>query len=138
MDVREETDRFFWAMMMNEIGSKDRFRDVSYQSLLYLDLVKYSGRCTVGSIAEVLGLDKSTVSRKVDSLVEEGLISKERDPDDGRIQILRPGPGWGELYDAMDEPYYRGIARISSELSPEEVQAFCKGLRMMSEELERS
>ncbi|MGY1811551.1 MarR family winged helix-turn-helix transcriptional regulator [Blastococcus sp. SYSU D00820] len=39
-----------------------------------------------------LGLDKSTVSRQVSSLVDLGLVTREADPTDGRAQVLRPSP----------------------------------------------
>lgn len=41
-----------------------------------------------GHIAEVLHLDASTVSRHARSLVEDGLVSAERDPSDGRATVL--------------------------------------------------
>jgi DNA-binding MarR family transcriptional regulator len=37
-----------------------------------------------------LGLDKSTVSRQVSSLVALGMVDREPDPLDGRAQVLRP------------------------------------------------
>ncbi|HEY0127069.1 MAG TPA: MarR family winged helix-turn-helix transcriptional regulator, partial [Blastococcus sp.] len=37
-----------------------------------------------------LGLDKSTVSRQVASLVDLGLVDRAADPVDGRAQVLRP------------------------------------------------
>ncbi|SFK39314.1 MarR family winged helix-turn-helix transcriptional regulator [Geodermatophilus ruber] len=36
-----------------------------------------------------LGLDKSTVSRQITSLVALGLVTREADPADGRAQVLR-------------------------------------------------
>lgn len=136
MDVRGRLDRFFWSMLVSELDNcRDHIGNISYQSLLYLDIVKYSERCTVGSIAEILGLDKSTVSRKVDSLVEEGLVSKVRNPEDGRSVMLVPGPGWSELYDKMDEPYERGVDRILDELSEEEMESFCRALDILSDEI---
>ncbi|WP_324278489.1 MarR family winged helix-turn-helix transcriptional regulator [Blastococcus brunescens] len=37
-----------------------------------------------------LGLDKSTVSRQVSSLVDLGLVDRTADPVDGRAQVLTP------------------------------------------------
>jgi len=42
------------------------------------------------SVAESLQLDKSTVSRKVASLVSGGLLERRADPADGRASILVP------------------------------------------------
>ena len=39
-----------------------------------------------------LGLDKSTVSRQVSTLVALGLVTREADPADGRAQVLNTSP----------------------------------------------
>ena len=39
-----------------------------------------------------LGLDKSTVSRQVSTLVALGLVTREADPADGRAQVLSTSP----------------------------------------------
>lgn len=39
-------------------------------------------------LADAEGLDPSTVSRRVASLAERGLLEREPDPSDGRAQIL--------------------------------------------------
>ena len=81
-------------------------------------------RITVGRLAEMLDLDKSTVSRKVDALVDEGLVVKTRDGSDGRIVILELSPAMDELYDRYDEPYAQAIHRI-------------RALRILTEEISR-
>lgn len=42
----------------------------------------------VGAIACAVGSDPSTVSRKVTTLVDAGLVERRADPDDGRAQLL--------------------------------------------------
>ncbi len=42
----------------------------------------------VGEIAQALGTDPSTVSRKVAALVDAGLAERRVDPDDGRAHLL--------------------------------------------------
>ena len=45
-------------------------------------------RVTLAWLADRLGLDRSTLSRTVDALVEKGLLSREPDPDDRRYNVL--------------------------------------------------
>src|SRR4029079_6426222 len=42
----------------------------------------------VGEIAQALGTDPSTVSRKVAALVDAGLVERRVDPADGRAHLL--------------------------------------------------
>ena len=138
MELREEMERCLAAMLMDDLSFyRDSPRDIGYQSLIYLNLIRYNDRITVGRLAEMLDLDKSTVSRKVDALVDEGLVIKTRDDSDGRIVILRLSPAMDELYDRYDEPYGRAIDRIGSELGPEGVEAVCRALRILTEEISR-
>lgn len=52
-------------------------------------------------VAQVLGLDKSTVSRGMTQLENLGLIERIGDPDDGRARLLRLTTTGAERYDAM-------------------------------------
>lgn len=138
MDAKKELTGLFHAMVMNELRfMRGLGPDVGYQSLIYLDLVRYTDGCTVGSLAAALGLDKSTVSRKVDALAEEGLLAKERDPDDGRVVRLRLGDRIAALYDIADTPYYRAGERMASELSGDELASVMKAVGILEEELGR-
>jgi len=42
------------------------------------------GSISVNNLASVLGLDKSTMSRTINNLVEQGLVTREPDPGDRR------------------------------------------------------
>jgi DNA-binding MarR family transcriptional regulator len=44
---------------------------------------------TVAELADSLTLDKSTLSRTVESLVRQRLIQRREHPDDRRVKILR-------------------------------------------------
>jgi DNA-binding MarR family transcriptional regulator len=57
-----------------------------------LALLQDAGPLRASDLVSRLGLDKSTVSRQVATLVELGLVERTADPADGRAQVLTPSP----------------------------------------------
>jgi DNA-binding MarR family transcriptional regulator len=55
-----------------------------------LALLQDAGPLRASDLVTRLGLDKSTVSRQVSSLVDLGLVDRAADPVDGRAQVLTP------------------------------------------------
>jgi DNA-binding MarR family transcriptional regulator len=69
-------------------GELDPALDGSAYALLVL--LQDTGPLRAGDLVAGLGLDKSTVSRQVSSLVALGLVDRAPDPVDGRAQVLSP------------------------------------------------
>ena len=55
-----------------------------------LALLQDAGPLRASDLVGRLGLDKSTVSRQVATLVDLGLVERTADPADGRAQVLTP------------------------------------------------
>lgn len=55
-----------------------------------LALLQDTGPLRASDLVARLGLDKSTVSRQVGTLVQLGLVDRAADPADGRAQVLTP------------------------------------------------
>ena len=55
-----------------------------------LALLQDTGPLRASDLVTRLGLDKSTVSRQVSTLVDLGLVERTADPADGRAQVLTP------------------------------------------------
>jgi DNA-binding MarR family transcriptional regulator len=64
--------------------------DLEPAALGLLALLQDEAPLRASDLVVRLGLDKSTVSRQVNSLVDLGLVDREPDPADGRAQVLRP------------------------------------------------
>ena len=138
MGLEQELERFYSSVRMSELRFSGRFgSDVDYRSLLYLDLIRYEEGCTASKISGLRGVDKSTVSKKIDFLVARGMAVKVRDPDDGRIQRLALSEEWRAMYDENDAPYDRALERLEAELSDSEKAVVCRALGIFSEELDR-
>jgi DNA-binding MarR family transcriptional regulator len=70
--------------------------DLEPASLGLLALLQDEGPLRASDLVVRLGLDKSTVSRQVNGLIDLGLVDRAPDPDDGRAQVLRPSPTGAE------------------------------------------
>ena len=74
--------------LMMALGRRLRQRQpgdvIDYSAFPLLKLLTHQGPMRLSSLAAVLGLDASTVSRHVRQLEERGLLERTGDPDDGR------------------------------------------------------
>ena len=75
MELREKMDRFYLDLVLNELrlANSCQLGHLTYNSILYLDIIAYEEKCTVSSIAEALHVAKapptsgSTTSRSTRS-----------------------------------------------------------------------
>ncbi len=88
----------------------------SYLILRHLDVV---GPLNISALATALHLDGSTVTRQVAALVRDGLVSRERDPRDGRGAVVAATPdGLSQMSvvrKAREQLYARLLASWSEE-----------------------
>lgn len=79
-----------------------------------LVLLDDAGPLRASDVVARLGLDKSTVSRQVASLVDLGLVDRAADPDDGRAQVLSTSEeGHARLSELRDARRARWEADLS-------------------------
>lgn len=62
--------------------------DVAWSAHVVLARLATEGPLRAGELAELIQSDPSTVSRQVASIVKDGLVKREADPDDGRASLL--------------------------------------------------
>ena len=72
--------------------SRELHPDLDGAAYGLLALLQDAGPLRASDLVARLGLDKSTVSRQVSTLVELGLVTREADPADGRAQVLNTSP----------------------------------------------
>lgn len=74
--------------LMMALGRRMRQRQpgdvIDYSAFPLLKLLSHQGPMRVSAMAQVLGLDASTVSRHARQLEDRGLLERTEDPDDGR------------------------------------------------------
>ncbi|MDH3272300.1 MAG: MarR family transcriptional regulator [Gemmatimonadota bacterium] len=85
--------------LVRVVGFRDRDRACCYglsvTQCYALKGVADATSLTVNDLASYLYLDKSTASRVANGLEDKGLLTRARDPDDGRVVRLVPtAAGW--------------------------------------------
>ena len=104
-----------------------------YSTLARLGL---GGACTVSQLAEGLGLELSTISRRVKALEERGLVVRTIDTDDRRISHLDLTPAGRELFDALSASWRGMLAEVLSDWSAHDVGAFASLFSRFASDLE--
>ena len=88
------------------------------------------GRATIDELSKRLGLDKSTLSRTVDGLVNIGLLERAPHPNDRRFNLLSLTTKGQEVADQInqsnDDFYRRVFDGIASERHDEVIDNFEK------------
>jgi DNA-binding MarR family transcriptional regulator len=63
-------------------------RTLDRAAYVILHQLETSGDANVGTLATLLGLDGSTVTRQVAGMERDGLVERRRDPSDGRGTLI--------------------------------------------------
>ncbi len=109
-------------------------RSITYNSLLYLDLIyTMKGMCTATKLAELLHISKPGVTTKLNELERQGLIVKKPDPGDKRKIFLEVNEEMVPLYRVFRKQDQKGVKRIEKHFSAEEIGKFCEMLDMLSQ-----
>lgn len=91
---------------------------------LVLAFVIERGQARPSVVADAFDLDKGAVSRLVQTLVDLGLASKERDPQDGRAWVIAAtAAGRGKMTDLASRRRAR-LSRLLDDWSDDDLGAF--------------
>ena len=92
MSLSEAINAFYYDMTLEELRAMNGDAvcpDISYNSLLYLELIfSMNGKCTASKIADLLYVSRPAVTLKINELIKQGFVTKTPDPEDGRQYLL--------------------------------------------------
>lgn len=137
MILKDAVNHFFYTMTVNELqlmSEKFQSLNITYNSLLYLDLIAYTPNCTVTFLSQTLRISKPAVTMKVNELVRQGIVEKRQSEEDKRIHYLVLNEELRKIYDCYDRAMYQAISRANEQYSPEEQEIFCKILTTLEKE----
>ena len=89
--TRDVVKKFFYTLSLNELNPMNHNQlcpDVSYNTLLYLDLIYFIPDCTASKIAQQLHISKPAVTSKINDMIAQGLVKKVQSQKDKRVYYL--------------------------------------------------
>jgi DNA-binding MarR family transcriptional regulator len=113
------------------------FTDLGPRHLPVLSTVLLDGPASIGELADRLGLAMPTASLLVRDLDRAGLVTRAEDPQDRRRRLVGINPEHHEAVEGWLEQRARPIRTALERLTPEQRQAFSRGLAILAEELTR-
>jgi DNA-binding MarR family transcriptional regulator len=94
------------------------------------------GPCSIGGLAEAVGVSAPAASQLVDRLVEHGMVERRHDERDRRKVLVDYVPGMQDIARRMMEGRRRRTEAAMNKMTDEEARAFLKGLKLLVEGFE--
>lgn len=135
MNITNEINDFYYSMALHELqmmNEGDYYNGLSYNSILYINVIAMMEECTVSSLAEALRVTKSAVTLKVNELVKQGAVVRVQSEEDRRMYLLRLTPQMKEKIRLYDQVFDRIGADIQKKYSKEELELFGEILHSIS------
>lgn len=129
MSLSEAINAFYYDMTLEELRAMNGDAvcpDISYNSLLYLDLIAYRENCTASYLAKALHISRPAVTAKVNELIRQGLVEKRQSPADRRVYYLSVKPHVAAEYSAIDRRVAYAVEKMESRFSSEAIGQFCE------------
>ena len=103
-----------------------------------LFFISSEGSTNSRKLAQALRVTPSNVTGIVDHLVEQGLVSRQENPEDRRMLLLKPTNKGEALLASLRESRIGQLSEALSRLSEEQLSTLAQGFRFLVEAAEAS
>ena len=110
--------------------------NLTIPQLKSLFFIANHGSTNFTKLASALGVTPSNVTGIVDRLVEQGLVSRQENPEDRRMLMLRVTDKGEAIIADLRERRASHMSEILSNLSSEELNIVVKGFNLLSRAVE--
>lgn len=135
MNIKNAINQFYFDMTIHELrlmNEENHFGNITYNSLLYLDIIAYKEKCTVSFLADAMNVAKSAVTLKIKELIALGLLTKTQSEEDKRVFYLAVKQEVIDEYKIYDQRLHNAVLEIEGKYSDEQIQTLCQMLEIFS------
>lgn len=135
MKLIDEVNNFYYKMSLYELkimNEGDYYNKLSYNTILYLNVISLTENCTVSKLAEALNITKSAVTLKVNEMIKQNLIVKEQSQEDKRVFYIKLSPEMEKAISIYNRIFEKIEKKVMERYTPEELNTFIKILNNIS------
>ena len=132
MDIVKGVNDFYYHMSLYELqvmNGNDYYNGLSYNSILYINVMEQMDECTVSKIADALKITKSAVTLKINELVKQGVVIKKQSEKDKRVYYLELSPHMEQVLGIYDQVFYKIESELKEKYSQEQLDTFGEVLK---------
>ena len=119
------------AVAQAELGDYN----IGFPEQLVIMFLKAKGPSNQASLAEELEIDKGSIAKTLEKLENKGLVHREENPASRREKRVELTPVADEILQAMRAAHKKLDAILFDGLTDEEVEATCRALSIISNNL---
>lgn len=135
MGITNEINDFYYHMALYELqvmNGDDLYDGLSYNSILYLNVISQMQDCTVSKIADALKITKSAVTLKVNELVKQGAVVKTQSREDRRVYDIKINSRLEKIFCIYDQVFEKIELDLGKKYSKEQLETFREILHTIS------
>jgi DNA-binding MarR family transcriptional regulator len=114
--------------LLRRLRAEDDELGISPPRLSALSVVVFAGPLQIGGLAAAEGVAAPTMTRLVDGLERDGLVTRGPDPVDGRVVVVRATRKGNRMLQRGRARRVETLARGLRNLSPTELDALARGV----------
>lgn len=140
MDTKASFDRIYKALSLMEMVYVDDAEDIklTYRDILYINIIMMTPGCTVSNLAETLRVSLPTVTRRLNSMEERGLIVKKRQMYDARYKTITLSDSLKLAIDMENSVVDTALGKLDSAYTEEQIQMFCEMMDFVADHMQEA
>ena len=125
MNLRDSFFHLYHSLNAMEFQTNSKKSgDLTYRDLMYINLIMFMDDCTVTKLAEVMNISKPAVTMRVNRLIEQGIVIKQKSREDERVNILMLSPETYTRFGENDKRINHALRKMYEEYPPEDIKMF--------------
>lgn len=97
-----------------------------------------TGKTSVKALSSALGLDKSTMSRTIDGLVESGLVERSLDIEDRRYVVVNLSEKGMEIFQRINRTWHQFCTDLMKNIPLKKHDSIIEALQLIAESIQKS